>query len=617
MSAPRIIYQSPPLTDEDIADDIERRADAYSRPDSEHVAVVDGFGARVGVERGHLELHDGVGEHRRTRRYSKVDPPRRVVVGIGTVGAVSLDALRWCSSVGTPLVVLSNDGAILASGPPGRDDARLLRAQALALYGPSGLAITKYLLGAKLGGQAQVLRLHFHDEQAASMIDSLASEVGTAASIEEVRQLEAAAANVYFAAWERTAVVTFARKDVPRIAGHWSKFNGRRSSVNPGSPRSATDPAGAIQNYSYKLAEIEAGLAARRMGLDPGIGILHADHPGRPSFACDLMEAVRPVVDAHVLGVLAGPLRKREFTEDARGVVRCLAGLTHHLAEAMPSYAVVLAPVTETVAGLLAESSPYDVTVPSVLTGSKHKAAARARVDDQRASKPTRAQGPNPGGLPPRGRKRRVKPSATPPLPAGSCQGCGATLPVDPDRPRSRRNWCEECLPGRRAEVVSDLHHLGVADARAFAGATGVLPSHTTDAQAARSVANAHQRAEEAAWAARTAATALTGDDDVAWWRERVLPKLATVTLPAMARATGASTSAASKWRAGRTVPHRRHWATLAELVGVVLPGGWGPDRVLSTSKRNHTETRRLSDGSVRTVDMRTGETVAERRCQL
>ncbi|MGP0108114.1 MAG: CRISPR-associated endonuclease Cas1 [Acidimicrobiales bacterium] len=612
MSAPRVVYQSKPLTDEDVAEDRARRADAYSRPDSEHVAVVDGFGARVAVERGHLELHDGVGPDRRLRRYSKIDPPRRVVVGIGTVGAVSLDALRWCSSVGTPLVVLSNDGAILAAGPPGRDDARLLRAQALALYGPVGVEIARWLVGAKLAGQAKVLRLHVHDEQAASMIEELRAVLETVGSIEAVRQTEGAAANAYFAAWERTVVVTFARKDLPRIDERWSKFNGRRSSVNPGSPRSATDPAGAVMNYAYKLAEIEAGLAARRMGLSVSVGILHADHPGRPSFACDLMEAVRPVVDAHVLGVLAGPLRKREFTEDARGVVRCLAPLTIQLAEAMPSYAVVLAPVTETVAGLLAESSPYNVTVPSVLSGAKHKAAARRRVDAER--RPTRDQGPNPGGLPPRGRKRRAEPSATPPLPAGSCRGCGAILPVDSDRPRSRRNWCEECLPGRRAEIIPDMRRIGRTDAQAVAGATGVLPSHTTDAQAARSVANARQRAEETAWAARTAATALTGDDGVAWWRERVLPKLATVTLPAMARATGASTSAASKWRAGRTVPHRRHWPALAELVGVKLPGGRGPYRVLSTSKRRHAETRRLSDGSVVTVDMRTGETVAETR---
>jgi hypothetical protein len=96
------------------------------------------------------------------------------------------------------------------------------------------------------------------------------------------------------------------------------------------------------------------------------------------------MEAVRPVVDAHVLDVLGGPLRKREFTEDARGVVRCLAPITHRLAEAMPSYAVVLGPVVEHVAGLLATSSPYDVNVPTVLSGAKHKAAARKRVDAER-----------------------------------------------------------------------------------------------------------------------------------------------------------------------------------------------------------------------------------------
>ena len=64
------------------------------------------------------------------------------------------------------------------------------------------------------------------------------------------------------------------------------------------------------------------------------------------------------MVDAHVLDVLAGPLRKREFTEDARGVVRCLAPITHRLAEAMPSYAMALGPVVEHVAELLASSSP-------------------------------------------------------------------------------------------------------------------------------------------------------------------------------------------------------------------------------------------------------------------
>ena len=178
---------------------------------------------------------------------------------------------------------------------PFRDDARLLRAQALSLYGPAGIAVTRYLISEKLRGQARVLRTRLGEDAAALTIVNLLGGVEAVDTIDAVRQIEAAGANVYFAAVERRAEVVFARKDLPRVPEHWSRFNGRRSSINPGSPRSATDPAGAVLNYAYKLAEIEAGLAARRIGLSPSIGILHADVAGRPSFACDPMEAVRPL----------------------------------------------------------------------------------------------------------------------------------------------------------------------------------------------------------------------------------------------------------------------------------------------------------------------------------
>jgi hypothetical protein len=42
------------------------------------------------------------------------------------------------------------------------------------------------------------------------------------------------------------------------VPAHWLRFNGRRSSINPQSQRSATDVAGAVLNYAYKLSEIEA-----------------------------------------------------------------------------------------------------------------------------------------------------------------------------------------------------------------------------------------------------------------------------------------------------------------------------------------------------------------------
>ena len=57
-------------------------------------------------------------------------------------------------------------------------------------------------------------------------------------------------------------------------------------------------------------------------------------------------------------------------------MVRVLPPLTHRIAEAMPGFASGLGPVVEHVAGLLAAASPYEPSVPSVLTRSKHRQVA-------------------------------------------------------------------------------------------------------------------------------------------------------------------------------------------------------------------------------------------------
>ena len=138
---------------------------------------------------------------------------------------------------------------------------------------------------------------------------------------------------------------------------------------------------------------------------------------------------------------------------------------------------------------------------------------------------------------------------------------------IDPDRDRPRIDWCADCLRDRRDELGSSLPEAARIAAERFARQTGVLPAHTPEAQASRSAANAAQRAAQAAYMA-------TGgrDVDAAWFRSTIQPRLGALTLPAIARGTGASTSAASKWRAGRTLPHPRHWLLLAELVGAELP---------------------------------------------
>jgi hypothetical protein len=84
-------------------------------------------------------------------------------------------------------------------------------------------------------------------------------------------------------------------------------------------PATCSEPSDAILNYLYTLLEAETVLACQTIGLDPGLGIFHADRNGRASFALDLMEAVRPNVDAYLLAVLReSVLSARAFAETRR-----------------------------------------------------------------------------------------------------------------------------------------------------------------------------------------------------------------------------------------------------------------------------------------------------------
>jgi hypothetical protein len=362
--------------------------------------------------------------------------------------------------------------------------------------------------------------------------------------------------------------VPFVRKDVPRVADHWRVLEGRRSAVNVGTSRSATDPANALLNYGSRLLEAEGRLACLAVGLDPGLGILHADLKGRDSMVLDVMEGVRPVVDGYVLDLFkARPLVKTDFAEDRRGVLRVLPPLTHRIAEAMPAWGLALGPVVEHVARTLSTSSPYDVSVPSVLTRDKHKAAAARRVAVPASSirSGVLSPGPNPGGLVPRGKQRqRPSVSAQPLLPRRTCRGCGQVLPaVEQDHAATRRWWCDACRPERRAELDDRMRTAASLIAEQHRADTGVLPSHTDKAQARRRETNRRRQLARLAWEANHGGSS----PDVEWYSEQIAPKLAELSLIEIAGALGVSTSSASKFRRGLRVPAPRHWETLAKLV--------------------------------------------------
>src|SRR6266567_5533465 len=131
---------------------------------------------------------------------------------------------------------------------------------------------------------------------------------------------------------------------------HWRTFGTRKSPLS-GSPRLAANPANAMLNYLYSVLESEARLAAAALGLDPGLGVLHVDTPARDSLACDLMEAIRPHVDAYVLHwILSQPLRREWFFEQRDGNCRLMASFATRLTETAQVWARAVAPVAEWVA---------------------------------------------------------------------------------------------------------------------------------------------------------------------------------------------------------------------------------------------------------------------------
>lgn len=501
-------------------------------PSDNTVLVADGYGISIRVNRGHLVISDGIGQHRRERRLPRIQRRVRRILVLGHTGTVTLDAIRWCVDTGVTLLQLDTDGRVLAATSRGPDDARLRRAQALAADRPSGLHIAQSLLTVKLDGQAAVADQDLDADTVAGNIRQLRDSLAAADTVTDCVSTEATAANLYFGAWVGNVRCRFATRDIPKVPQHWGYFGGRGSPLdNLRSPRRAGDPVNALLNYGYALAEAECRTALYAMGLDPGLGIAHRDKKNRDSLALDLLEAIRPTVDHHVLQLLGKRVfRWVDFHETRQGGCRLLAPLTHELAQLLPVLAAEIAPHAETVAHLILDDAAGVPAARTPLT----KANARAQQPT-----PRRARTAAP--------RERMTRQAT-------CAGCGTPL-AEP-----RRKFCPGCWTVTRREQAKARAANGAA-ALAAARAGGHNPTNTPEAAAKRSRSLSRQRRQQALW---------SEPQDDSWTLERfqaeIVPTLATVPLSALQQATGLSVSACSRIRSGGLTPHRRHWPPLVKL---------------------------------------------------
>jgi len=107
----------------------------------------------------------------------------------------------------------------------------------------------------------------------------IVSQLGSPLSLDEIRGLEGHAARLYFSVFDHLIV---AQKDDFKFA--------RRSRRPP------LDNVNAVLSFLYAILANDVRSACEAVGLDPQVGFLHRDRPGRAGLALDLMEELRPVL---------------------------------------------------------------------------------------------------------------------------------------------------------------------------------------------------------------------------------------------------------------------------------------------------------------------------------
>jgi CRISPR-associated endonuclease Cas1 len=417
--------------------------------------------------------------------------------------------------------MIERDGyVLLTTGPVRPSDAKLRRAQARANDTGAAVEISRALIHQKLIAQEQLARDKLKDSKAADQISEFRTDLPKAATIENIRLLEAQGASAYWSAWQSVGI-NFPRKDLPRVPEHWSVFGARRSPIS-GSSRLAANPANAMLNYLYALLESEARLAAAAVGLDPALGFLHVDTGYRDSLACDLMEPIRPRVDAYVLDWLNREPLKREWFFEHDGNCRLMGPFAARLAETVSMWRQAVAPYAEWVVhafGTIGSDSARSHPVATPLTQRRHREAH---------------------GKPPLPAAKR------PPRPECVCRICG--ISIDPGK-----RYCRTC------QITFAIEQI------VMASPAGRLATVSATAQAQRSQTKRLNDRAIKNW---------DPNSKPAWLNEeiyavKIQPLLAAVRPADIMNAIGVSWLYASQIRRGMKRPHARHWVKLAELVGV------------------------------------------------
>jgi CRISPR-associated protein Cas1 len=245
--------------------------DAWLRKDGANIVVeVDG------TERGRAPLHMLEG-----------------VVSFTRPGA-SPALMAACAETGIALSFVTPNGRFEARVEGPRSGNVLLRRTQFRIADDTArkLPIVQSIVAAKVANQRAVVRRALRDygeEMQADMriamndaeqrLSGVIRRTLAATDVDTLRGQEGEAALVYFSVFD-----FLIRHDDASF-----RFTGR-------SRRPPLDRMNALLSFLYAMLGHDCRSALEAHGLDPQVGFLHADRPGRAGLALDLMEELRPVL---------------------------------------------------------------------------------------------------------------------------------------------------------------------------------------------------------------------------------------------------------------------------------------------------------------------------------
>ena len=235
--------------------------------------------------------HEGEAVLVRVEKETKLRVPIHTLGGIVCFGQVSCSPplMGLCGESDVAISFLSEHGHFFArvQGPVS-GNVLLRREQYRRAEKPEAAArIAAAIVTAKIANCRTVLQRGARDhgddesreplEKAIRRLGSILQDLDRERPADVLRGMEGDSANVYFGVFDR--LITAQKEDF--------FFRGR-------SRRPPLDNMNALLSFIYTLLAHDASAALQAVGLDPQVGFLHADRPGRPGLALDLMEEFRP-----------------------------------------------------------------------------------------------------------------------------------------------------------------------------------------------------------------------------------------------------------------------------------------------------------------------------------